>query len=864
MFESSSESVAVEVDTRRRAAGIRSFGRAVALALLALAGPRAVQAQAEANPDAANTFRNTPTEIDVLANDTGFGNLDIQSFSDPSTQGGDVSCALPNGPCTYDPPQGFVGEDTFFYVLVDTQESTDVGTVTVTVTNRPPNADNETATTTEGEPVVVNVLAGDTDPDGDPLSISDWDAVSNKGVSVECNVPVAGQCRYNSVLGVTGSDSFTYTVSDGIDTDVGTVNLTVNPANRPPNAVATSDSTLDNQPLTLNVLNNDSDPDGDPLTLTSHTGFSPGSLGSVTCQPNGNCTFTPSGPTGTGSFSYTISDGRGGTDTAPVTIKVKPSNKPPNAVANSDSTFNNQPLTLNVLNNDSDPDGDPLTLTGNTGFSPGSLGSVTCQPNGNCTFTPSGPTGTGSFSYTISDGRGGTDTAPVTIKVKNRPPVAAPDEATTTLDTPVDIPVLDNDSDPDHPGDNSKLTVTDVNNPLNGTADCTLMQNRRCRFTPAPGFHGGDASFTYVARDENGAASNRVTVTIHVLNSPPVAVNDATTTSKNSPKTIDVLVNDSDPDGDPLSVTSAGPAPNGTVNPVNSDNTITYIPNANFTGGDSFPYTISDGLGGTATARVDVTVSDTPPPPNRPPNAVDDQATTQRDRSVTINVLANDSDPDGDLLLLTGISDPLHGAAAIANRAISYTPDAGFVGVDTFTYAISDGRGGNDEASVTVNVIATNQPPGAVIDAPTRDVTIAPGQTVTFAGTGTDPDGSIAAFDWSFPGGNPANSSQEDPGAVTFAAEGDYTVVFNVVDNGGASDPTPPQRTIHVQEGGGGISVLDVDSGSPGSAGRVDGHDVLFVLRAIATQDPSADVNADGRVDRADVDLVVAGLGEGQ
>jgi hypothetical protein len=856
------------MDTRRRAAGVRAATGVVMVGLLALAAPHVVRAQtAVAVDDGASTFRNTPSgPIDVLINDTGFGDVDILAFTASSGQGGTVDCTLPDGPCTYDPPQGFVGEDTFLYTIVDGLGDQDVGTVTVTVTNRPPNADNETAATTEGQPVVVNVLAGDTDPDGDSLVVSDWDAVSNKGVSVECNVPVAGQCRYNSVLGVTGADSFTYTVSDGIDTDVGTVSITVNPANRPPNAVANSDSTLDNLSLTLNVLNNDSDPDGDPLTLTGNTGFSPGSLGSVTCQPNGNCTFTPSGSTGTGSFSYTISDGRGGTDTAPVTIKVKPSNHPPDAKDNSANTFNNQSLTLNVLTApppDSDPDGDPLTLTSHSGFSPASLGSVTCQASGNCTFTPSGPIGTGSFTYTISDGHGGTDTATVTITVQNRPPVAAPDEATTTLDSPVDIPVLSNDSDPDHPGDNSKLTIVKVQDQLNGTADCTLTQNKLCRFAPAPGFHGGDASFSYVARDENGGESNRVTVTVHVANRPPVAVNDATTTSKNSPRTIDVLVNDSDPDGDLLSVTSAGPAPNGTVT-VNGDNTVTYLPHANFTGADSFSYTISDGLGGTATGRVDIIVSDTPPPENRPPNAVNDQASTQRDRSVTINVLSNDSDPDGDVLLLTGVSDPLHGSAAIANRAITYTPDAGFVGVDTFTYAISDGRGGTDEASVTVNVIASNEPPSAVIDAPTRDVTIAPGHTVTFAGTGSDPDGSIVAFDWSFPGGNPASSTQEDPGAVTFAAEGDYTVSFNVRDNGGAGDPTPAQRTIHVQEGGGGISVLDVDSGSPGSAGRVDGHDVLFVLRAIATQDPSADVNADGRVDRADVDLVLAGLGDGE
>jgi hypothetical protein len=187
------------------------------------------------------------------------------------------------------------------------------------------------------------------------------------------------------------------------------------------------------------------------------------------------------------------------------------------------------------------------------------------------------------------------------------------------------------------------------------------------------------------------------------VNRPPVTAEDEATTERDTPVVIDVLANDSDPDGDPLSVTAVSQGANGTVtiNGPGPDNDVTYTPDGGFVGADAFEYTVSDGRGGEAVGRVTVTVAEG----NRDPVAQDDAATTQENTPVTIAVLANDSDPDGDAVTVSSVGDPAHGTATDnGDGTVTYSPDAGFTGVDTFPYTVSDGRGGSDGATVTVTV----------------------------------------------------------------------------------------------------------------------------------------------------------------
>jgi hypothetical protein len=314
----------------------------------------------------------------------------------------------------------------------------------------------------------------------------------------------------------------------------------------------------------------------------------------------------------------------------------------------------------------------------------------------------------------------------------NHFPLAQNDAAIATDGQPLTINVLSNDSD----ADGDALTVTAVTPPAHGTA---TIAGGAIVYTPAIPFTGTD-TFRYTVNDgRGGTASAMVTITVDPApDRPPQAVRDVVTTSYGRPVTIDVLSNDSDPDGDPLSIVGVTQPPNGSVT-VNGT-TVTYTPNPGFSGVDRFTYTVSDGHGGTSTAIVTITVTLQTPPPNRPPVAVDDTATTAFAQSATIDVLANDTDPDRDPLVITGVTPPANGTATVAGNAVTYTPAAGFSGTDRFMYSINDGRGGTSTAAVTVTVLPQpNRPPVAVDDA----ATTASGQpvTVNVLANDSDPDG---------------------------------------------------------------------------------------------------------------------------
>jgi hypothetical protein len=167
---------------------------------------------------------------------------------------------------------------------------------------------------------------------------------------------------------------------------------------------------------------------------------------------------------------------------------------------------------------------------------------------------------------------------------------------------------------------------------------------------------------------------------------------------------IPVTTNDSDPDGNPLEIVFADLGAHGITefsqyDPANT--AITYLPDWNFSGNDSFTYILSDGRGGTSVATVFVSVV----AGNDPPVANDDTALTLIGTPVSISVLANDTDPDGNPLSVVSVTQPANGTTAInANGTITYTPNAGFTGVNTFNYTITDNIAGNDSATVTVTV----------------------------------------------------------------------------------------------------------------------------------------------------------------
>ncbi len=236
------------------------------------------------------------------------------------------------------------------------------------------------------------------------------------------------------------------------------------------------------------------------------------------------------------------------------------------------------------------------------------------------------------------------------------------------------------------------------------------IQNYQLLVIPDPLTYTGPASFELTVSDPDSFWDRSlVTLTIDTgltQNNKPLAVNDTTNTTVETPVTINVLINDSDPDGDPLIVSAIIQDPTNGVAVINLTTSIIYTPQQGFLGEDFFQYEIHDGRGGRDTANVYLTVSSLP---NNKPIANDDSVTFSQLLPVDIDVLVNDSDPDGDQLSVSNIiTMPVYGLAVInQGRDITYSPGFSFVDSDQFQYEVFDGRGGRDTATVRIILFAT-------------------------------------------------------------------------------------------------------------------------------------------------------------
>ena len=791
------------------------------------------------------TSNEASVEIEVLCNEPPLAIDDLYTtnegqtlrIADPGVLSNDVDTpgsplsailrtGVEHGTLTLNPDGSFVYEhdgsettsDEFTYVANDTKSDSNIATVSIVIkpTNDPPVAIDDEGTTKEDHPLELAVLDNDSDPDHDGLSV-DWITQPTSG-SVANH---GGRVTYAPDPDFNGTDSFMYGISDGHGgMDSATVTVLVTPENDPPIAQDDSASTDEDAPVTVSVLANDSDPDHDGLDITSIMQAANGDV-----DNNGSSvTYTPDpGFNGSDNFTYTVSDGHGGKATATVLVIVNPVNDAPLAEDDTSATHEDESVTIAVLANDSDPDGDALTIQYVTQPTDGLV-----ENNGlDVTYTPDpGFNGSDTFTYTVSDGNGGTDTAIVDLEIEpvNDAPLAQDDSASTDEDVAVTISVLANDNDPD--GD--ALSVQSVTQPANGSV---ASNGSDVIYTPDPGFNGFDV-FEYTIADSGGATDTATArVVVGAVNDPPSASDDQATTDEETSVIIDVLANDSDPDGDALEIESVNQPPHGSL--VHDGERVTYVPDPGYNGTDSFTYTVSDGNGETATARVVIEVL----PVNDAPNGQDDSDRTSENTPVTVAVLANDSDPDGDTLVVESVTQPMNGSTTTSGNDVTYTPNPGFEGNDSFTYTISDGNGGFDDASVEVTVVGVNDPPIAVDDSEStredRPVTI------RVLENDTDPDGDTLALESvSLPLHGAAvrsgthivytpspNHSGEDTFRYTVTdgkgSTATATVTVNVFAENDApraqDDSTSTQEDVAIE-----ISVLGNDSDPDGDALRVE------------------------------------------
>jgi uncharacterized repeat protein (TIGR01451 family) len=740
----------------------------------------------------------TTAPIDVRSNDSDPNagqNLTITAV----TQGGDGTVTFTPTGVTYNPNAGFSGADTFTYTVSDGNGGTDTATVTVTVANAPPTAVDRSAATGHHQAVTFNLVTGATDPNPDTLTVAGLGNPAH-GVVVNNN---NGTVTYTPDAGFAGTDTFTFTVGDGHGgTDDATATVTV--ANAAPVANADTQSVQIDHARTIGVLANDSDPNNDALTVTI---LAPPAHGTAAVNPDNTITYTPdAGYAGPDSFTYEITDPDGASDTATVGLTV--SNSPPTANPDADVTPRATPLTLPVVSNDTDPGNDPLTIDA---FTQGGRGTVTADPtNTQLTYTPDATfAGSDTFTYVVTDGNGGFSSATVTVTVLNAPPVAADDIRRVEAGAPATLTVLGNDIDPN----NQPLDVhAIVQAPAHGTA--LINANGTISYTPQPGYFGPD-SFTYTARDNAGGLSNPATVALTVDGSP-VAVPDTAATDTGAAVTIIVLANDTDPEGGALTVSGNAQPGHGLLLP-HADGTFTYTPDAGFSGTDTFTYTVRDASGGeSGSATVTITVR------NADPVAAADVAATGEGDARDIDVLGNDSDPNtGQTLTVASVTQPGHGTTAIVAGKVRYTPEAGFKGIDTFTYTAGDGNGGTATGTVTVTV--SDAAPQAADDSGTTGQGVP--VTVPVLDNDTDPNGDDLTV---------ASVTQPERGTVQISASrtsvvytpppgfaGTVTFRYVVADPDGAQDTA----TVTMRVNGVEPTVVDDDPGV--AVGGVTDIDVL-------------------------------------
>ena len=595
---------------------------------------------------------------------------------------------------SYTPNANFNGIDVFIYSITDgiSQVSYGIVTITVEAVNDSPALGNDYASTNEDVPVTIPVLSNDIDVDGDSLTITFVADPTFGTATIQGN-----QIYYVPDANYFGIDTFTYTVSDGNGgTTDSTITVAISSVNDIPIArpdVATFDEDV---PTVINVLANDEDAEGSPLIILF---VSSSTLGTTSIEADGSIIFTPyPNVFGTDSIYYVVSDGNGGTSTATISLTIDPVNDTPIVRDDSALTQIDTSVTVNVLANDYDVEGDSLTVTAVV-----DSGTVVVNADNSITFTPPAATqGVFQITYTATDSQGAAGTAYLYVTTIGNSLIAIPDTINLNEDTAHTFDVLSNDINTVSAG---RFTLGGVLiDPTHGV----LTPNADDTFTyiPSPNFFGVD-QFVYQLLDGSTISTATVFLFVAPVNDAPVAVADIVVTREDTQTIIPVLANDIDVDFDTLIITSVSTPSNGGTVTFTANGPIVYTPAANFFGTETFTYIASDGNGGTATGSVTVSVS----PVNEAPIANPDTPMVTEDTAITVNVLANDFEFDGEPLTITNIGAPQHGTAILSGTSIVYTPALNYNGPDSFTYTISDASGFTSTASVSFIVSAVNDLP---------------------------------------------------------------------------------------------------------------------------------------------------------
>ncbi|WP_274021405.1 tandem-95 repeat protein, partial [Vibrio parahaemolyticus] len=614
-----------------------------------------------------------------------------------------------DGTWTFTPQIDDDTEVSFTFDIIDDEDLVVSGSANLDILpiNDAPNAENDVITTEEDTAVTIDVLVNDSDVEGDVLSIQSASVPSEQG-SVDI---VNGKLVFTPAENFNGDATITYIVTDGDLTDEAKVTVTVTPVNDSPVAVDDTVSTQEDTVVPIDVLPNDSDVDGDKLSIQSAS--VPEAQGKVEIV-DGKLVFTPAENfNGDAEITYTVTDGEL-TDEAKVTVTVNPVNDAPTIKVDAVESITEDAVSTDMV---------VATLTVRDTDTPEDQLTVSLENNSNGYFvlvgnevklTQAGVDAVNNdelnlkdltISASVSDGVNPTanDSDSLIVNRVNDAP---------TVENAIADQVLSEDFDAYTIDLNEVFKDSDsaLNFSVSGNNSIQIsIVNGVATITPTADWNGKE-TITFTATDPSGESISQ-TVNFTVA---PVAdiVADKATVVEDTPTIIKVLGNDTfEGDGKVVSLdTNNGPA-NGTVS-VNPDGSVTYTPNDNYHGADSFTYIVtSGGVSESTTVNVDVT------PENDAPVAKDDTTITDEDTPVTIDVLPNDTDADGDKLSIESASVPKEqGTVEVVNGKLVFTPAENFNGDSEITYTVTDGQL-TDEAKVTVTVNPVNDAPTIKVDA---------------------------------------------------------------------------------------------------------------------------------------------------
>ncbi len=652
------------------------------------------------------------------------------------------------------------------------------------------NPDNEQFGTRPGRPVIVHPLRNDLDPDCDVLLLRE---VTVADASAGTAGIVAGgravQVEMDPDIDVL---RFDYSVSDGRGgqaSSTATVRRVADGDNSPPVLGDNETLVVTGGTVTHNVLATAYDPDGDVMRLTEARvdGVSEGSSESVKFNSRGEVTFTAGNAAGVVEIAFVVSDGRtGGEQSGILTVRVKDrrENQPPTARNDSVSTFVGREVVYDVLDNDTDPNGQQLSVVRAESSADATL---RWDPRSPEIRVRSDKAGSVNVVYTITDGTA-TDDAVLRVDFKEptqpRPPIAVRDEVLVTGGEPAYVPVLDNDVDPD----GEVLVVLGVSGiPANVPVSVTVIRRSVLKITAATDL---TEPFEFSYRISDGVDVDDGTVFVEPAptrteNRPPVVVSDEYTVRAGGIASLPVLTNDSDPDGDALEI-EAPPQDQPDADRdgrlfLSDDGQLRYEAPESARSTVSLVYSVRDVAENVASAELIIHVLPANADRNQPPIAPELIGRTVAGQRVAIPIPVTTMDPDGDSVSLLGIGAPPSKGTVVAVRAdeLVYEADRSAAGTDEFTYRVVDQFGEEATGTILVGVAglpSENNPP-----IPTEDeAAVRPGDTVSIdvIGNDFDPDADpivVSTDEDHAP--NPALGVAEiDGGAIRYTAPDDPDV----------------------------------------------------------------------------------------